>query len=140
MTAGSGAGWLAVASAEHVERAVDLGVAQTNHGRRAGLDRMRPGEVLVYWSPTRRRGDTVALRQFTAVGTVGDDEVWQADEGAFRPFRRRVRYLSSRSLPLADVRDRLALTAQPGWGQQFRRGLVRLDEHDVAVLVDAMTG
>ena len=140
MNAAPGPGWLAVACAEHVERAVGLDVAQVHHGRRAGLDRMRPGEVLVYWSPARRRGDTVALRQFTAVGTVADDEVWQADEGAFRPFRRRVRYLPSRSLPLADVRDRLALTSQPTWGQQLRRGLVRLDERDVAVLVDAMTG
>lgn len=43
--------WLGVVSAEHVRRAVDLGIAQIGHGKRAGLVRMKAGDVLVYYSP-----------------------------------------------------------------------------------------
>ncbi len=35
------------------------------------------------------------------------------------------------------MKDRLRLTAAPNWGYQLRRGLVPLDEEDVAVLRNA---
>ncbi|MEJ1231140.1 MAG: EVE domain-containing protein [Galbitalea sp.] len=42
--------WLGVVSRSHVERGVDLGIAQVMHGKRAGLARMKPGDWLVYYS------------------------------------------------------------------------------------------
>jgi hypothetical protein len=38
------------------------------------------------------------LRQFTAVGRVSGDDIWQGDEGSFHPFRRAVDYLASRPM------------------------------------------
>lgn len=131
-------GWLGVVSAEHVRRGVELGIAQINHGKRAGLARMSVGDTLVYYSPTEARGDTTPLRCFTAIGTLPDDEIWQADEGAFQPFRRRVAYAPAEPLPLGDVRDALHLTQEPNWGYRLRLGLVPLDDHDVQVLSEAM--
>src|SRR3954447_8404018 len=122
------AGWLGVVSAEHVRRAVGLGIAQIGHGKRAGLARMTAGDTLVYYSPMERLGDATPLRSFTAIGTIADDEIWQADEGDFHPYRRRIRYAPAGAVPLADVKDRLALTAAPNWGYQLRRGLVPLEE------------
>lgn len=127
-------GWLAVVSAAHVRRAVALGIGQVGHGKRAGLARMRSGDTLVYYSSVENLGDRTALRSFTALGVVADDEIWQADEGDFKPFRRRVSFEAVRPLPLAQVHDELHLTTQPNWGYQLRRGLVALDEHDIAVL------
>ena len=49
--------------------------------------------MLVYYSP-RETMDGAGLRAFTALGRVVDDEVWQADEGDFRPWRCRVAYQS----------------------------------------------
>ena len=80
--------WLGVVSAEHVRRAISLGIAQIGHGKRAGLARMHAGDTLVYYSPVERLGDGVPLRSFTAIGTLSVDDFWQADEGDFRPFRR----------------------------------------------------
>jgi len=66
--------------------------------------------------------------------------VWQADDGGFRPWRRRVSYdRTAREVPLTEVRDRLALTTGPNWGHRLRRGLVPLTDGDVAVLRAAMT-
>lgn len=128
--------WLGVVSAEHVRRAVDLGIAQIGHGKRAGLARMKAGDVLVYYSPVESIGDRDPLREFTALGVIEEGEIWQADEGGcFKPFRRRVRYEQFTPVPLGDVRSRLALTSAPNWGgYQLRRGLIPLDDNDVEVL------
>lgn len=131
--------WLGVVSHEHVLRGVDLGIAQINHGSRAGLMRMRRGDTLIYYSPTTRRGESDGYRSFTAVGTFPDDETWQADEGAFRPFRRRIDYLDARPLALAAVRERLALTSTPGWGRHLRLGHIELDPLDAALIRAEMT-
>lgn len=130
--------WLGVASADHVARGVGLGIGQIGHGARPGLARMRPGDVLVYYSP-RETLDGAPLRAFTAIGRVVDDEVWQADEGEFRPWRRRVAYESgARPVALASVRADLELTSGPDWGYRLRRGLVELGDHDATVMAAAM--
>jgi hypothetical protein len=130
--------WLGVVSAEHVRRAVSLGIAQIGHGKRAGLARMHAGDTLVYYSPVERLGDRGPLRCFTAIGTLSDGEIWQADEGDFHPFRRRIDYAVAVPLPLERVKDRLRLTASANWGYQLRRGLVPLDTDDVDILRAAM--
>lgn len=135
------AGWLGVVQAEHVARALVLGIAQVNHGKRSGLARMHAGDWLVYYSPHHRLGAHSPLQAFTAVGRLPDDEIWQADEGTFRPFRRRAVYRTdARHAPLADLRERLDLTADPQWGYLLRRGLVPLSDHDVALVHETMTG
>ena len=132
--------WLGVVSAEHVRRGVSRGIAQIGHGRRAGLARMKAGDTLVYYSPVERLGDRSPLRQFTAIGTVSDEAIWQADEGEFRPFRRRVRYEDAQPVPVEAVKTRLLLTVAPNWGYQLRRGLIPLEAGDVVVLGQAMLG
>jgi hypothetical protein len=130
--------WLGVVSAEHVHRGVSLGIAQIGHGKRAGLARLHKGDTLVYYSPVNRLGDAAPLRQFTAIGTVANDMIWQADEDGFTPFRRRVRYEKVHPVSLDQVKERLTLTNTPNWGYQLRRGLVALGADDVAVLRAAM--
>ncbi len=130
--------WLGVVSAEHVARGVALGIAQIGHGKRAGLARMRRGDTLIYYSPTQRLGDRTPLRQFTAVGEISGDEIWQVDEGTFQPFRRAVDYQICRPLALDSVKNDLELTASPHWGYQLRRGLLTLSATDADVIKAAM--
>ena len=131
--------WLGVVSAEHVARGVELGIAQIGHGKRAGLARMKTGDRLVYYSAQQRLGEPARLRSFTALGTIADEVIWQAEEGSFRPFRRRVDYdRRARPVTLAQLTMRLELTAAPNWGYQLRRGLVPLSEPDFDVIACAM--
>jgi hypothetical protein len=130
--------WLGVVSAEHVRRAVALGIAQIGHGKRAGLSRMHAGDTLIFYSPVERFGDGIPLQHFTAIGEIADDEIWQADEGGFRAFRRRVHYAHTAPVDLRSVLDQLHLTAEANWGYKLRRGLVPLDGHDVNVLRSVM--
>lgn len=135
--------WLAVVSRDHVRRGMELGIVQANHGKRAPLERMRPGDGLVYYSPRTgmREGDPV--KSFTAIATVDDRPVWQAEDqgGCFRPWRRAVGYRrEAREVPIDTLRDELELTAVPNWGVVLRRGLVELSAHDFDVISRAMRG
>ncbi|MBF6297153.1 EVE domain-containing protein [Nocardia amamiensis] len=134
--------WLAVVSREHVLRGVALGIAQANHGKRAAVERMRPGDGLVYYSPRERMRAGAAVRSFTAIGTIDDRPAWQADPqdgGCFRPWRRSVSYRQRvRETPIDALRDHLDLTSVPNWGMVLRRGLVELSAHDYALIARTM--
>jgi EVE domain len=132
--------WLGVVSRDHVRRGVEEGIAQIGHGKSTGLQRMGPGDGFVYYSPRDAYPKGAPLKAFTAVGRVADDEVWQADEGDFKPWRRRIDYeRAAAEVPIAELNDRLELTAKPNWGYALRRGLVELSAADFALIHAAMT-
>ena len=64
--------WLAVASAAHVRRGRRDGFMQVSHGKAAPLKHIKPGDGVVYYSPTVTRGGGDTLQAFTAIGTVAD--------------------------------------------------------------------
>ncbi|MDI6099466.1 EVE domain-containing protein [Actinoplanes sp. NEAU-A12] len=129
--------WLGVVCRDHVQRGAELGIAQLGHGRRDGLARLAAGDWLVYYSPRTSLRDGTPLQAFTAIGVVADGEIWQAHEGDFHPWRRRVDYLPD----VVDTPIRslgLDLTARAGWGVQLRRGLLRLTDGDFERIHAAM--
>jgi EVE domain len=131
--------WLGVVSADHVRRGVQLGIAQIGHGKRVGLARMHHDDWLVYYSPKTSLTDGVPLQAFTAIGQIADDDIFQVDEGSFQPYRRRVRYEpNTRDVPVSSLAGALDLTSGPNWGYQLRRGLIPLNDHDLALIRAAM--
>ena len=65
--------------------------------------------------------------------------LWQADEGEFRPWRRRVEYdPAAVDVSLGALQAQLELTRGPNWGYPLRRGLVELSEHDFGCIARAM--
>jgi hypothetical protein len=135
--------WLAVVSRDHVRRGVELGFAQANHGKRAAVERMRPGDGLVYYSPRTGMREGAQIKSFTAIGTVADAPAWQVQEqdGCFQPWRRAIDYdREARQIPIDDLRSELALTSTPNWGIVLRRGIVELTAHDFGVISRAMVG
>lgn len=138
--------WLAVVHRDHVRRGVEQGIAQVNHGARAGIARMSPGDGLVYYSPLDVYPSGAALRSFTAIGVVADGDPWQGaammmgDKGDVRPWRRRVEYLEGiAEVPIAPLLPVLELTRDtPNWGWLMRRGLLELTAHDFGVIAHEM--
>ncbi|MBA2698034.1 MAG: EVE domain-containing protein [Nocardioidaceae bacterium] len=132
--------WLGVVSRDHVRRGVQLGIAQIGHGKRSGLAKMQRGDWLVYYSPRASLSGNEPVKAFTALGEIVDDEVWQADEGDFLPWRRAVAYQKSAvDVPVADVAAALELTSSPSWGYRLRRGIVALTDADFETIRRAMT-
>jgi hypothetical protein len=130
--------WLGVVSRNHVQRGVGLGIVQTNHGAKAGLARMSPGEWFVYYSPKTAYPDGDPLKAFTAIGRIADDELFQVSERGFEPWRRRVNYERCREVAIADFEGALELTSGPNWGYQLRRGLLPLSDQDLELIKSAM--
>jgi hypothetical protein len=131
--------WLGVVSQAHVERGVTGGFAQLCHGKEAPLRRMRPGDWLIYYSPSTEMRGGERLQSFTALGQVKDERVYLHDMGGgFVPFRRDLRYERVQPVPLAALEDQLHLTARPSWGMALRRGHLPLDEHDFQLIAGAL--
>lgn len=131
--------WLGVVSQQHVRRGLELGIAQIGHGKRAGLARMQPDDWLIYYSPRATLTSTRPLQAFTAIGQIADDVIWQADDGDFKPWRRRVAYCADAvDAPLTALAEVLDLTSTPSWGHRLRRGLIELTEHDFQAIQTAM--
>lgn len=130
--------WLGVVSRSHVQRGIADSFAQLCHGKASPLRRMRAGDWLVYYSPTNEIGGD-ALKAFTAIGEIVDEEVIRFDMGSgFVPFRRRVRYESAGEVPLAALKDHLDLCARPNWSLALRRGHLPLTQRDFTTIARAM--
>ncbi|RDI68827.1 EVE domain-containing protein [Nocardia pseudobrasiliensis] len=135
--------WLNVVSRDHVRRGVELGIVQANHGKRTAVERMGPGDGLVYYSPRTGIREGAWVKAFTALGTIDDRPAWQAEDqgGCFRPWRREVTYrLDAREVSIDALRGDLELTSVPNWGIVLRRGLIELSAHDFALISHAMVG
>jgi hypothetical protein len=132
--------WLAVASAEHVRRGRSEGFMQVSHGKAAPLKRIKPGDRVVYYSPTVKLGGKDKLQAFTAIGIVKDREPYVGDMGkGFRPYRRDVDWVKAAEAPIRPLLDRLELTAdKPNWGYQLRFGLFAISEADFCLIAQAM--
>lgn len=131
--------WIGTVSKEHVLRGVKLGIAQIGHGKRSGLARMNAGDGFIYYSPKESFDGTMPLQAFTAIGKIADDDLWQADEGDFKPWRRRVSYKKSVETPIRPLLDDLSFTKnKSNWGYAFRYGLLEITEEDFAIIARAM--
>ena len=137
--------WLAVASAEHVEMGRSAGFMQVCHGKATPLRRIQPGDRIVYYSPNRHYSPSHAsrgkdrLQAFTAIGTVREGKLYQADMGfGFEPFRRDVTWHEAEPAPLALLQDELAFTQEKNWGYRLRQGLIEISEADMTAIATAM--
>lgn len=132
--------WIAVASAEHVRRGRAGGFMQVCHGKAAPLRRIRPGDRVVYYSPTDRFGAADGLKSFTAIGTVLPGEPYQFDMGGgFIPFRRNVSWWPAEEAPIQPLLHQLELTAGVrNWGYPFRFGLLPVSLGDFDRIAEAM--
>ena len=113
---------------------------QLGHGKESPLRRLRPGDGIVYYSPSTIHGVKDGLQSFTAIGTVAGKEPYRVDmEGGFHPFRRDVHWVDAKAAPIRPLVDRLGFTAgHPNWGRKLRFGLVQVSDSDFRLIAAAM--
>lgn len=132
--------WLAVASADHVQRGQADGFMQVCHGKAGPLRRIRPGDGIVYYSPATTFRGKDGLRAFTAIGIVREGEPYEvAMSDEFQPFRRDVVWTPARPAPIAPLLGQLDLTrGKPNWGYQLRFGVLPISRRDFSLIAAAM--
>jgi hypothetical protein len=131
--------WIGVVSRDHVQIGVAGGFTQLNHGKAGPLERMRPGDGFVFYSPRTEYPDGAPLQAFTAIGLVRARDIYQAGGAEASPFRRAVEYLPANEAPIKPLLPELSfIRSKEHWGAAFRFGLVRVPEEDFARIAAAM--
>lgn len=133
--------WIGVASADHVARGRAGGFMQVCHGKSGPLSRIRPGDDIIYYSPSTEMGGGDRVQSFTAAGRVTDRDAYRFDMGGgFVPTRRDVDWMESRPTPIQPLLDQLEFTrGKRNWGYVFRFGVVKISEQDRDLILTAMT-
>lgn len=132
--------WVAVACAAHVRQGLSGGFMQVGHGKAAPLRRIRPGDRVVYYSPTEQLEDRAPLQAFTAIGTVRDGDPYVRDmDNGFCPSRRDVAWVNSHDVPIKPLLQTLDFTARDrNWSYKLRFGLFAIGARDLDVIAIAM--
>ena len=108
-------GWIAVACADHVASGVAGGFMQVCHGKAAPLRRMRHGQHVAYYSPTKAFRGRQPLQAFTAIGIIRDTEPYCFDMGGgCQPWRRNVDWLVGEKADIRPLLGKLEFTTSRG--------------------------
>ena len=132
--------WMAVASREHVLRAITGGFAQVCHGKPLPLKRMKENDWIIYYSPTEQFGKSLPCRLFTAIGQVEEGEPYpfQMSED-FIPWRRNVKFLKGQETAIEPLISELSfIQDKKRWGFPFRRGCFSIPEQDFKLIATKM--
>lgn len=132
--------WINTVSLEHVQRGVEGGFTQADHGRDTRLRRLSPGDLITFYSPRTAMQSGEPLQQFTALGTVTGEAPYQVQLSPdFHPWRLEVAFEQVTPTPINPLLGELSFITDPKrWGFPFRRGLFEVTEGDLDVIRRAL--
>lgn len=132
--------WIIVASKDHMQRGLDGGFIQANHGKAAPLKRMRAGDWVIFYSPKLEYDQPEKLQCFTAIGKISDENIYQQDMGdGFVPFRRNITFLPAQEISILPLIDELTfIKDKKHWGAPFRFGTLKIPEQDFQLIARRM--
>ena len=132
--------WVNTVSRSHVEKGLEGGFTQADHGKDTRLKRLAKGDGIVFYSPRTdmRAGDPV--QSFTAIGEVEDEAPYQVEmTPEFHPWRRRVKFLAAGEAKIQPLIENLEfIRNKKSWGVVFRRGFFEIGEKDFQAIAQAM--
>ena len=128
-------------SRSHVQRGVEGGFIQLNHGKKAPVQRLKAGDRLALYSPRTDYPNGQPLQAFTALGVVATGQVYQVEMSAeFKPYRVDVGFLPCQEAPIKPLVERLSfIKSKTHWGAAFRFGFLKVPEEDFALIESAMS-
>jgi hypothetical protein len=134
--------WIGVASREHVQRGVDGGFCQLCHGKAQPLKRMSAGDWIIYYSSKENFGSSEPCQQFTAIGEVIGEQVYEREMlPGFVPYRRDVLFMACKRIDIRPLIDQLSFIKDKGrWGAAFRFGHLQIPEVDFRAIAMRMLG
>jgi hypothetical protein len=132
--------WIGVVSKSHVEKGIEGGFIQLNHGKKAPVQRLKAGDGVIMYSPRTAFPDGEPLQAFTAIGTVISGDVYQVEMAPdFHPYRVDVQFARCTETPIKPLlRDLSFIKNQAHWGAAFRFGLFRVDADDFVLIAKRM--
>ena len=134
--------WIGVASKEHVENGVKLGICQFCHGKIGPAKRLQKGGGVIYYSSKVSMESNELYQKFTAIGEVIDDVPYQVDMGSdFKPYRRNIKYLNACDVDIKPLIPILSfIKNKTSWGYVFRYGFLEIDRDSFEIIETRMLG
>jgi len=132
--------WILVASKDHVKNGLAEGFAQVCHGKSLPLQRMSEGDFIIYYSGRQTSGKPERCQEFTAIGQVKDDRVYQVQMSEnFCPSRRNIAFFQNRDIPILPlINDLNFIKNKKSWGYPFRFGFFEIGQHDFDLISTQM--
>lgn len=129
-----------MASKDHVKTGIAEGIAQTCHGKASPLKRMRKDDFIIYYSGKQTLGRPEMCQEFTAIGKVMDDEIYQFQmSGDFCPSRRNIEFLPGKDVSILPLIPGLSfIQNKKSWGYPFRFGFFEINRHDFELISSQM--
>lgn len=117
---------------DQVHKAVTEGFIQAKDDVIASLGK---GDQVISYSPRSRFRKGSVLQEFTAIGTVQDEESYQGDS----KFRRRMAYSATTNAPIEPLVGKLSfLPEQERWELPYSKGLFEIEKPDFECIAQAM--
>ena len=132
--------WIIVASKDHVENGIKEGIAQACHGKASPLKRMRKDDFVIFYSGKKVFGKSDKCQEFTAIGKVNDDEVYQTQMTPdFCPSRRKIDFFESKNISILPLINSLDfIKNKKSWGYPFRFGFLEINQNDFDLISSQM--
>lgn len=132
--------WVIVASKDHVKSGIASGIAQACHGKSSPLKRMKKGDFVIYYSGKQTLGKPDKCQEFTALGKVIDDEIYQFQVSEdFCPSRRNIEFSEFKDISILPLIDNLDfIQNKKSWGYPFRFGFFEINQHDFDLISSQM--
>ena len=132
--------WINTVSKDHLERGIEGGFTQANHGSPHNLRRMGKNDLIVFYSPKTSFKNGVPLQRFTALGKCIDEKPYQVEMSPdFHPWRRNIEFFECKETPIKDLISTLSfIKDKRKWGFPFRRGMFEIPKDDFLKIANAM--
>ena len=132
--------WILVASKEHVKSGIAEGIAQACHGKATPLQRMRKDDFIIYYSGKQTLGKPEICQEFTAIGKVKDDSIYQVQISEnFCPSIRNIEFYQSKDISILPlINDLYFIKNKQSWGYPFRFGFFEINLHDFDLILAQM--
>lgn len=132
--------WIIVASKDHVKNGMAEGIAQACHGKSSPLKRMRKDDFVLYYSGKQTLGKPQPCQEFTAIGRVADDNIYQIQLSEdFCPSRRNIEFLPNNDISILPlINDLRFIQNKKSWGYPFRYGFFEIEQHDFDLISSKM--
>ena len=132
--------WVLVASKDHVKKGIADGFAQACHGKASPLRRMKKDDFILYYSGKQVLGKPELSQEFTAIGKVTNDEIYQVKVSQdFNPSRRNIEFLKSVDVSILPLINELDfIQNKKSWGYPFRFGFFEIKQHDFDLISSLM--
>jgi len=132
--------WIGVVTRDFVKRAEEGGYIQLSQGKFGPLEKMSPGDWLIYYSPKAKVEGKELCQKFTAICKVTGEHPYEEEIfPGFAPYRLAAEYLPSKEVDMEPLVKKLNfIENRKNWGFRFKFGCFKVDESAFDIIKNLM--